>query len=58
MVGKIGGEESVGADGCEEVDVGNMYEGIYDIGYVSSVVVDVEARRVGRAVSEGSAVGG
>ena len=31
-MGKIGGEDTIGAEGCEEVDAGNIYDGIYVIG--------------------------
>ena len=50
-VDKIGGEGIVGAEECKEVDVGNIYGGIYITGYVWSVVV-VVARRVVEGSSE------
>ena len=32
LVGKIGGEDTIGAEGCKGVDAENMYEGIYVTG--------------------------
>ena len=32
LVGKIGGGDSIGAEGCKEVDAGNIYDGIYVTG--------------------------